>query len=101
MDEDKTIDDTVNPEQEDEEEEGGKRAITYQVSDTLQYMIKIKYYILNKRHLNLRQFLLTLKFCLYKYVLHVPYRKKKIEYFCLIRIMRMLITLQVSLCSQT
>lgn len=43
VDEDESIGDTVNPEQEDEEEEGGKRAITYQVSDTLQYMIKFKY----------------------------------------------------------
>lgn len=43
MDEDESIGDTVNPEQEDEEEEGGKRAITYQVGDTLQYMIKFKY----------------------------------------------------------
>lgn len=40
MDEDETIDDTVNPELEEEEEEGGKRAITYQVGDTLLYMIK-------------------------------------------------------------
>lgn len=40
VDEDETIDDTVNPELEEEEEEGGKRAITYQVGDTLQYMIK-------------------------------------------------------------
>lgn len=31
MDEDESIGDTVNPEQEDEEEEGGKRAITYQI----------------------------------------------------------------------
>lgn len=40
VDEDETIDDTVNPELEEEEEEGGKRAITYQVGDTLLYMIK-------------------------------------------------------------
>lgn len=40
MDEDETIDDTVNPELEEEEGEGGKRAITYQVGETLQYMIK-------------------------------------------------------------
>lgn len=40
VDEDETIDDTVNAELEEEEEEGGKRAITYQVGDTLQYMIK-------------------------------------------------------------
>lgn len=39
VDEDETIDDTVNPELE-EEEEGGKRAITYQVGETLQYRIK-------------------------------------------------------------
>lgn len=40
VDEDETIDDTVNAELEEEEEEGGKRAITYQVGDTLLYMIK-------------------------------------------------------------
>lgn len=40
VDEDETIGDTVNPELEEDEEEGGKRAITYQVGDTLQYMIK-------------------------------------------------------------
>lgn len=38
VDEDETIDDTVNAEL--EEEEGGKRAITYQVGETLQYKIK-------------------------------------------------------------
>lgn len=40
VDEDETIDDTVNAELEEEEEEGGKRAITYQVGETLQYKIK-------------------------------------------------------------
>lgn len=40
VDEDETIDDTVNPELEEEEEEGGKRAITYQVGETLQDRIK-------------------------------------------------------------
>lgn len=33
MDEDESIGDIVNLEQEDEEEEGGKRVIIYQVSD--------------------------------------------------------------------